>query len=127
VEATVDRIARERRLSTEAATVNLFEQRFPGRPLPDTAAAAFAALLESEPMPAAAVRELAAQRLQVVRAGTEQAGIDPARLFLTKLVEREGPESQVALEVLQSDVPRPSKVRDVLRRLGVPLKGAAEE
>lgn len=127
VEATVDRIARERRLSREAATAHLFEQRFPDRPVPDTAAAAFAAVLESEPMPTAAVRELAAHRLQVVRAGTEQAGIDPARLFLTKLVEREGPESQVDLEVLQSDVPRPSRVRDVLRRLGVPLKGSAEE
>lgn len=127
VEAAVDRIARERRLSREAAIAHLFEQRFPDRPVPDTAGAALAAVLEREPMPASDLPELAAHRVQAIRASLEQAGIEPARLFSTKLVERERPGSQVDLEVLQPDVPRPSKVRDVLRRLGLPLKGAGEE
>jgi hypothetical protein len=44
-----------------------------------------------------------------------------------KLVEREDAESQIDLEVPEPDAARPSKVREVLRRVGVPLEGARVE
>jgi uncharacterized protein involved in outer membrane biogenesis len=127
LEATIDRIAREGRLSRDAAAARLFEQRFPDRPASGAPEAMLAALLEREPMPTSAVPELGARRLEAVRATVKQAGIDGARLAETKLVEREGGEGRIELEVLEPDTPRPSKVRDVLRRLGVPLKGSDAE
>ena len=78
-------------------------------------------------MPPSKLSELAAQRLEAVRAAVKQGGIEPARLVELKLVEREDAGSQINLEVLEPDAPRPSKVREVLRRVGVPLKGTADE
>ena len=45
----------------------------------------------------------------------------------TVTLARELADQQIELEVLQPDAPRPSKVREVLRRLGVPLKGSDAE
>jgi hypothetical protein len=127
LEASIDRLMGEKRLSREAAAARLFEQRFRDRRAPDSLDATLAALLEREPTPTSAVPELAARRVEAVRATIKQTGIDPGRLTETNLVERENAQSQIELEVLQPDAPRPSKVREVLRRLGVPLKGSDAE
>jgi hypothetical protein len=45
----------------------------------------------------------------------------------TAAAERTTTETQIELEVLQSEDERPSKVRQVLHRLGVPLKERTDE
>jgi uncharacterized protein involved in outer membrane biogenesis len=124
LDATLDRAARDGRLSREAAAARLFEQRLPGRRVPDALEERLAALAAQEPIPPSALAELAAERLEAVRATVKQAGIDPGRLVETKPVQRDDADGQVALEVLEPEGPRPSKFREALRRLGVPLPGA---
>jgi hypothetical protein len=43
------------------------------------------------------------------------------------MVERATAESRIELEVLEPEGERPSKVRQVLRRLGVPLKESSDD
>jgi hypothetical protein len=121
LEMTVDRVARERRLSREAAATRLFEQAFPDRRAPDSLEATLSALLEREPAPTSEVPELAGRRLEALRTTVKQAGIDPARLAGLKLVQRDA-DSRIELNVLEPETERPSKVRETLRRLGVLLK-----
>jgi hypothetical protein len=103
----------------------LFMQRMPDQPVPETPEATFEALLAREPGPTAeAVAKLADRRLETVRAPVKQAGIDAARLVETKTVQRAESGSRIELEVLDPETPRPSKVRELLRRLGVPPKGS---
>jgi hypothetical protein len=74
--------------------------------------------------PAAAVPDLAARRLEAARTAFKQAGADTSRLTETKLAERQGAQGEIDLEILQPDSPRPSKVRELMNRLGV--KGGDE-
>jgi hypothetical protein len=121
VEATVDRVAREARLSREAAAGRLFEQAFPGQPAPESLNSALGALVERQPAPASAIAELAANRVDAVRATVKAAGIDPRRLTEAKVVQRDT-DSRIEFEVVAPETERPSKLRDAVRRLGVPLK-----
>lgn len=123
LEATIDGAAREGRVSRADAVARLFAQQFPGQPVPDEPEAIFAALLERVPSPTAEVSELTAQRLETVRATARQSGIDPARLTETRRGAHEGADSQIELEIVEPAAPRESKVREILRRLGVPAKG----
>jgi hypothetical protein len=83
--------------------------------------------MELAPVPPTEIGALADRRLQAVRGTLEQSGIDGKRVPERKLVQQEGRASQVDADVLEPETPRPSKVREVLRRLGVPLKeGGAE-
>jgi hypothetical protein len=124
LEATVDRAARQDRLSRDEAMARLFAQRVPGQPVPDDPAATLAALQERLPLPTTELPELGAQRLETVRSTAKRAGIDSARLAEAKLTQREDGGSQIEIEVREPDAPRGSKFRETLRRLGVPLKGA---
>jgi hypothetical protein len=72
--------------------------------------------------PAVNPAELAAQRVKAVRGPLEQAGIGVARLPETPLVQREGVDGRVDANVLEPETKQPSKMRQVLRRLGMPLK-----
>jgi uncharacterized protein involved in outer membrane biogenesis len=121
LETTLDRVAREGRLSREATATRLFERAFPDRRAPDSLEAILSALLEREPAPTSEIPELAARRLEAVRATVKQAGIDPTRLAEMKLVQRDA-DGRIELDVLASETERPSKIRETLRRLGVPLK-----
>ena len=123
LDADLDRAARQGRFSRAEAAARLFAQHFPGRPAPETAEAVYAALLERTAVPSAEVPELAAQRLAAVRATARQSGIDAARLPDRTLIQRADADGQIDAEVLEAEAPRPSKLRDALRRLGVPLKG----
>jgi hypothetical protein len=125
LEAALEGLASKEQLSKDASVMRLFEQRFPNRPAPTTPEATFAALLEQEPTPTSAAPELAAHRLEVVRATLKDAGIDAARLVDMKPVEREA--SEVAFDVRQPETPQPSRLREALKRLGVPLKGSDAE
>jgi hypothetical protein len=121
LELRVDRVAGERRLSREAAATRLFEQAFADRRAPDSLDATLGALMEREPAPTSEIPELAARRLEALRTAVAQAGVDPARLAGMKLVQRDV-DSRIELNVLEPEMERPSKLRETLRRLGVPLK-----
>jgi hypothetical protein len=126
LQATIERVAREGRLSNDEAVLRQFEHTFPGRPVPGSADAMFAALLEREPIPTTEIPQLAARRVEAVKGQVKQAGIDPGRMVERKPVQRDA-ESRIELEVLEPDAPRPSRLREGLRRLGVPLKGSGTE
>ena len=59
--------------------------------------------------------------MEAVRATVKQNGGDPARLVDAKVVQREA-NAQVELSVVAPETEPPSRLRDALRRLGVPLK-----
>jgi len=120
VDEAVERLARERRLPREAAAARLLDQVSPG-PAPDSLGATLDALAERQAVAPAALADLAAQRVEAVRATVKQNGGDPARLVDAKVVQREG-DAQVALNVVAPETERPSRLRDALRRLGVPLQ-----
>jgi Domain of Unknown Function (DUF748) len=126
LEAAIDRLARQERLSRDDALARLFAQQLPGRPAPDTPAATLAMLLDQAPLPIAELPELAAQRLQAVHTAARRVGIEPPRLIDEALAQREDASGRIELEVREPGAPRASKFRETLRRLGVPLKGAGE-
>jgi uncharacterized protein involved in outer membrane biogenesis len=76
---------------------------------------------------ASAVPELGKRRLETVRAAFKQAGIDSSRFTETTVAERTTAETQVEVEVMEPESERPSKVRQTLHRLGVPLKDRADD
>lgn len=118
VEASIDRAAREMRLSRDAAAARLFEQAFPGRPALDSLESTLGALVGREQLPTSAIAELARQRVDAVRSTVKEIGIDPERLAASDVVQREG-DSRVELNVLPAETERPSKLRETLRRLGL--------
>ncbi|HXH83671.1 MAG TPA: DUF748 domain-containing protein, partial [Candidatus Tectomicrobia bacterium] len=120
VDAEIERVALEERLSREAAAARLFERTFPGRPAPGSLDSTLGALIERQPVPPSAAAELAEDRVEAVRTAVKEAGIDAARLVNAKAVEREA-NGGVELEVVAPETERPSRVREALRRLGVPL------
>jgi hypothetical protein len=125
LEANIGDLAREGRLSRQDAVTRLFVQRVPDQPVPETPEAAFEALLAREPKPTAeALAQLATRRVEAVRTPVKQAGIDAARLVEAKTVQRDESGSRIELEVLDPEASRPSKVRELFRGLGVPLKGS---
>ena len=126
-ETAIDRVARQRQLSRDAAAARLFKERFPDRPAPETPGAALAALLEEADVAPTEIADLAARRLETVRETLKRAGIPSERFAERKLVQREGRDSQVDVDVLDSEAPRPSKVREVLSKLGMPLKESGRE
>jgi Domain of Unknown Function (DUF748) len=125
VEVELERVARQSRLSREDAAARVFTQHNPGRAVPDDPEAIVAALVERVPTPTAEqLSELATQRVQTVRAAVARAGVDAARLTDGEPRPREGAESQIEIEVREPDAVKPSKIRETLRKLGVPLPGA---
>jgi hypothetical protein len=127
VEAAIDQLMRERGLSREAAAARLFAQRFPDRPVPAAPETTIATLLEAQTVPPAAIADLAAGRLDALRGTLKQAGVDAKRLPEMKLVEREGGDGRVEANVLEPETREPSRVREVLKKLGLPLKDSAAE
>jgi hypothetical protein len=119
VEAAIDQLVRDHGLSREAAAARLFAQRFPSDPVPATPATVIASLVEAQDVGARAIGDLGARRLDAVKGTLKRAGIDTARLPENKLVQREGRESQVEANVLEGETPRPSKVHEIFRRLGL--------
>ena len=67
---------------------------------------------------------LADRRVDVVRSLLKQAGVDTDRLEVNKAVQRSETSGQVALNVLEPEAPRPSKIRDTIDRVRDRLKGA---
>jgi uncharacterized protein DUF748 len=107
IDAVISRAARDARISPEAAAARLFQERFPGRPLPESADAIRAALVEDQPPPADEVSTLADKRLEAVRATIKKAKLDTARLLEDKRVEvGRDEEPQVRLDLDESENPR---------------------
>jgi uncharacterized protein involved in outer membrane biogenesis len=127
LDAAIDRVARKGRLARDEAIVRLYTEQRPGQPVPGSADTALAELLEAAELPTSQRPELAAARLDAVRAVVARTGIDAARLAEGTLAQRDDGESQVELEILEPETPRPSRLRQTLRRLGVPLKSPGSE
>ena len=121
VESAVERMTRDGRLSRDLAAERLYEKRFPGRRVPGTTEATLAALAEAETVGDTDLDELASRRLSAVRGALKRAGVDGDRLP-ERVVERGDGPGQVQLEVVESPTERPSRVRRLLDRLGVPLR-----
>jgi outer membrane protein OmpA-like peptidoglycan-associated protein len=81
-----------------------------------------AAAVTPEPVPSSS--KLAERRVDVVRSTLKQAGIDTARLEVKKPVQQNDVEGHVALNVLEPEAPRASKVRDTIGRVRDRLKGS---
>src|SRR6185503_9788678 len=124
LEAAIDRTARQERLTPDQAIARLFAQQRPGQPVPDDPATTLKALLERLPLPTGELSDIGAQRLQAVRATAKRAGIDSERLVDGQVTQRDDGGSRVEIDVREPDEPRPSKFREALRKLGVPLKEA---
>jgi hypothetical protein len=126
LEPEIERAARSAGVSREAAARRLFQQRFPDRTPPGGSDAVMTALMEATSIPADAAAELAAQRVEAVRAMARKAGIREDRLpDAPPVTGPDAPESQVALAVADPGTSaRPSRgLPDLLRRLG-PSAGA---
>ena len=121
VESAVERMTRDGRLSRDLAAERLYEKRLPGRRLPGTTEATLAALAEAETVGDTDLDDLASRRLSAVRGALKRAGVDGDRLP-ERVVERGDGPGQVQLEVVESATERPSRVRRLLDRLGVPLR-----
>jgi Domain of Unknown Function (DUF748) len=107
LDAAIERVARDARVSPDEAAARVFQERFPRRPVPATADAIRAALLEVEPPPADAVSKLADRRLEALRATVKKAGVDPSRLVDAKpAASAVGDEPQVKLDLVDSEGPR---------------------
>ena len=124
VDAALERSVREG-LSRDAAAARLFAERYPGEPVPSAPGAALATLLEREPVPTADLPDLAARRVDAVRAVAKQAGIDLARISHTEAVQRDDAHGRVEVEIVEQPQ-RPSRIRETLRKLGLPLKPRGE-
>jgi hypothetical protein len=124
LEAALERATRDGRVSRDLAAERLFEKRLPGRRLPSTTEATLAALAEAETVSDADLDELASRRLSTLRTALKRAGIDGDRLPERAIERGDGP-GQVQLEVVEMPTERPSKVRRLLERLGVPLRAPA--
>ena len=97
------------------------------QPSGDVAALPRAAVIEEPPMPASAAQDLAKRRLETVRTAFKQAGVDSKRFTETTVAERATAESKIELEVVEPEGERSSKVRQVLHRLGVPIKERTDD
>src|SRR5262245_25825123 len=120
VDAVIGKTAREARISPEEAAARLFQERFPGRPIPESADAVRAALGENEVPPADAVSTLADKRLEAVRTTIKKAKIDAARLLEDKRPPEVSPDEapQVRFELVESESSgRPGKKTELPRRL----------
>jgi hypothetical protein len=90
-------------LAPNAAIARLFQERFPGRQLPEAPDAIRAALLESEPASPTAASGLGLQRVEAVRQLLTKAGVDSGRLRETAVAEApEGVEGQLTLDLVEA-------------------------
>jgi Domain of Unknown Function (DUF748) len=123
LEVALERLQRQSGLSRDEAARRLFAERVPRQPVPATTEAVLSAVQEQTVLPPDALAELAARRLEAVRADARRAGIDVARLVEGKATDRASGGGEVAIDVDEPDRPRRSPFRDALRRLGAPLAG----
>jgi hypothetical protein len=121
VDAAIEGVARNARISSDVAAARVFQERFPRQPLPESPDAVRTALLERETPPAEAVSRLAENRLEAVRETVKNAGIDPSRLLEAKRAEGvDEADPQVKLDLVEPESPRrPGRRRppEFLRRL----------
>jgi len=122
LEVAIDRAMRREKISREQATARLFTEKLPGQLIPDDPTARLNALLERWPLSTGELPGLGAERLDTVLAEAKRVGIDTERLAKGQVSDRDDGGSQVAIDVHEPEVPRPSKFREALRKLGVPLK-----
>jgi hypothetical protein len=79
--------------------------------------------MEQGPAAPADLADLGHRRVAAVQTALKRAGVAGDRLPERALAQRESRDGQVALDIVEPEAPRPSRVRDVLQRLGVPIRG----
>jgi hypothetical protein len=89
------------------------------RPSAEGAALPRVAVADPPPLPASVAPDLAKRRLEAVRDAFKQAGVERDRFVETAVAERNTAEAQIELEVLEPEGERPSKMRQLMRKLGV--------
>src|SRR5262249_19737003 len=118
VDAEVSRVARNEKLSPEAAMARLFKERFPQKPVPESAET-MASALAAESAPSGDVKDLAAQRLKIVRDGIKRAGIDGKRLKDdTPPALAAAGEGEVKLDLVEPESPGSERPNIFKRLLG---------
>jgi uncharacterized protein involved in outer membrane biogenesis len=117
IDGVISRAAKSARISPEAAAERLFQERFPGQPVPDSADAVRTALAETEPAPASEAETLADKRLEAVRATVKKAKIDTGRLLEDKRVDvAANAEPQVQLGLAEGEQARGRRAPEPRRR-----------
>jgi hypothetical protein len=113
----VSRVARDEKLSPEAAAARLFKERFPQKTLPDSVEAMLSALA-AETAPSGEVKDLAADRLKVVRDRIKKAGIDGKRLKddAAPAVAAAG-DGEVKLDLVEPESPGSPERPNVFKRI----------
>jgi Domain of Unknown Function (DUF748) len=81
-------------------------------------------LVKQEPAAPSAVRKLAEARLDAVKSAIKQGGVDTRRLEERQAVQQEDVDARVALDVLEPETPRPSKVRETIDRVRGKITGS---
>jgi uncharacterized protein involved in outer membrane biogenesis len=119
--AAVDDLARTERLTREAAILRLYEQRLHHGAERERHDAALAALVEREDPGERAIAELADGRRDAARSALKHAGVDSERVLASRGAPPVGPESRVAIDIVEPEGPRSSKLRDALKKLGLPV------
>ncbi len=119
VEVAIQHTAKQFGLALDAAAARLYGERFPRTPLPEGPEAVREALMEKEPSPAAQVAELAAHRLEQMRAKAKQLGVDPDRMpALEPEARAEAAFTGIELGLLSPPKPGRPGLLDRLRGLG---------
>jgi hypothetical protein len=70
------------------------------------------------------LRKLAEARLDAVKSAIKQGGVDIRRLEERQAVQQEDVDARVALDVLEPETPRPSKVRETIDRVRGKIAGS---
>jgi Domain of Unknown Function (DUF748) len=119
LDKAIEDLARDSKVSADAAAVRLFHQRFPELPAPETPDAARETLASAEPRSPGTAGEIARARVEAIRALVKKAGVDPARLPDARPVEgADAVGSLVSLDLAtQESAPRPQRsTPDLLRQ-----------
>jgi hypothetical protein len=99
VVAAIQRVSRERMVDYVSAAKQLFQDRMPDRPVPDSTDEIVKILREREPTPEAAAHALESRRVEVMRqALVESAGIQRTRLEPGSPADKLGAEGQGRIE-----------------------------
>jgi len=118
VDAEISRVARDEKLSPEAATARLFKERLPQQPLPESAEAMRSALADNGGATPAELSDLATRRLEVVRDGIKKAGIHAKRLReVMAPATADAGDGQVKLDLVEPDNPGPPGRPNFFKRL----------
>jgi hypothetical protein len=81
-------------------------------------------VVKQEPPAPSTARQLAEARLDAVKSAIKQGGVDTRRLEERQAVQQGDVDGRVALDVLEPETPRPSKLRETIDRVRGKITGS---